>query len=142
MSENDLPLSTESPFRTLIVDDNVGSAKVLGMLFKKLGHDQVELAHSGHDAIEKAHQFHPDVMILDLVLGDISGWEVARTIRHDAELDGTLLVALTGNGTPEDRHKSLEAGFHMHLVKPIGVDRVQDVISLLRDFRRQGVRHE
>ena len=140
MFEKDLPTVEDPPFRALIVDDNIGSAKILGMLFEKIGPYDVELAHCGRDAIEKAREFRPDVMVLDLILGDISGLEVARTVQQEPTLDGTLLVALTGNGSPEDHRRSLAAGFHMHLVKPIGVDRVQDVLTLLRETRSEGVR--
>ena len=134
MTEESLPVAAESAFRILIVDDNVGSAKVLGMLFEKLGQPQVELAHSGRDAIDAARRYKPDVIVLDLILGDISGLEVAKTIRQEAELSGTLLVALTGNSSPEDHRKSLEAGFHLHLVKPIGVEPVKEIISLVQEF--------
>lgn len=142
MSDESLPVNTESGFRILIVDDNVGSAKILGMLFKKLGQHQVELAHCGRDAIVNARQFRPDVMVLDLMLGDMSGLDVARTIRQDEELGSTLLAALTGKGSPEDRRKSLEAGFHLHLVKPIGVEPVKEIITLLEEFQREGTSDE
>ena len=67
MFEKDLPTVEDPPFRALIVDDNIGSAKILGMLFEKIGPYDVELAHCGRDAIEKAREFRPDVMVLDLM---------------------------------------------------------------------------
>lgn len=97
MNETSPTVAAELGYRSLNLDDNVGSAKILGTLFRKLGQNQVDLAHCGREAIDKARQHHPDVIILDLLLGDMSGWEVAQTTHQEAELSGTrLLAARTG----------------------------------------------
>lgn len=124
-------------FRTLIVDDNVGSTKVLSVLFKKLGCEQVDVAHSGREGIDKCRQYKPDVAILDLQLGDITGLEVANAIRQEPDLHHTFLIALTGSDSPEHRQKTSEAGFHLHRIKPFGVEMVHEIIELMKDRHPQ-----
>lgn len=110
------------PLRVLVVEDNAGAAKILAKLLEKFwGHD-VRVAHDGPTAIETADEFLPELVLCDVGLPHLSGYEVARLLRGRPHLSGTLLVALTGYGTPEDRRLSTEAGFDAHLVKPTGIE--------------------
>lgn len=116
-------------YRTLIVDDVAGSAKILGILFRKLGQDRVELANSGQEAIDKATAFLPEIIILDLMLGDMTGLTVVRKLRQIPKFRETLIVALSGNSSEEARQETSAAGFDLHLAKPIGVNDVRDIIA-------------
>jgi signal transduction histidine kinase len=104
--------------RILIVDDNVDSAKSLGMLLRLLGHDTV-LAHDAPTALETALRYLPDVVLLDIGLPGMNGYDLARCMRRQPELHSVPLVALTGWGQEDARHRSHAAGFSYHLTKPV-----------------------
>lgn len=105
------------PRRILVVDDNRDSANSLAMLLKLLGHT-VDTAHDGLEAVERAATFRADVILLDIGMPRLNGYEAARRIRQQRQ-KGLRLVALTGWGQEEDRQRSEEAGFDAHLVKPV-----------------------
>ena len=93
-----------------------------------LGH-QVEIAHDGSAAIAKAHSNPPDVLLCDIGLPGMSGYEVARVIRADPALQRTQLVAVSGYAQPEDRQAAREAGFQHHLAKPADPDEIERLLS-------------
>lgn len=107
----------QAGFRILVVDDNVDSAESLALFLTLKGHE-VRTAHDGQHAIEAVRTFAPAVVLLDIGLPGISGYEVARRLRDNPELRKTFLVALTGYGQAEDLRRAKEAGFDHHLVKP------------------------
>jgi two-component system CheB/CheR fusion protein len=107
--------------RVLIVDDNEDAAASLGVLFQ-LASAEVHLAHSGAQSLAVASRCKPEVILLDIGLPDLSGYEVAREIRQASWSTRTVLIALTGWGQPEDRERSGAAGFDRHLVKPAQPD--------------------
>jgi DNA-binding response OmpR family regulator len=113
--------------RVLIVDDHPDSAEVSCLLLSTLGY-QCCPATSGAQAIAQAEQFHPDVVICDIGLPDISGYEVARAlrVRHGAQL---YLAALSGWDQPGDRARSVEAGFDQYLVKPANLTTLRAVMT-------------
>jgi signal transduction histidine kinase len=115
--------------RVLAVDDNADAVESLAVLLGMQGH-QVRTAHDGPDALEQAEAFRPEVVILDVGLPRMDGYEVARRLREREGMRGVLLVALTGYGREEDRRRSLEAGFDRHLVKPVDPDVLRDVLGL------------
>ncbi len=115
--------------RILVVDDNVGAAKMLSLLVSRLGPHEIEMAHDGRSAIEKTESFKPDIVLLDIGLPVMDGFTVARKLRAQEDLNGTLLVALTGYGQDEDRQKSAEAGFDEHLVKPVDMDTLKQLLG-------------
>lgn len=115
--------------RILVVDDNVGSAVLLGKLLGMLGSDEVETVHDGRSALAAIRQTHPDIVLLDIGLPGMDGYQVAREVRQDPEFDDLLLVALTGYGQEEDRQRSREVGFDQHLVKPPSIDQMKAVLS-------------
>jgi signal transduction histidine kinase len=104
--------------RVLIVDDNVDAAESLALVLRLLGHE-VRTAYDGRAGLAAARQFRPEVMLLDIGLPGLSGYEVARELRREPEFGRTLLAAMTGYGQEEDRRRSRESGFDHHLVKPV-----------------------
>ncbi len=116
------------PRRILVVDDNVDAAETLAMLLKLGGHS-VEVAHDGATAIGMASESKPELAFLDLGMPGMDGYELARRLRADKALAGMRLVALTGWGQEEDRRRSAEAGFDLHVVKPVEPDMIEKVLS-------------
>jgi CheY-like chemotaxis protein/anti-sigma regulatory factor (Ser/Thr protein kinase) len=112
----------------LVVDDNVDSAESLAMLLGLKGHE-VRIAHDGPQALRTLEAFRPHLILLDLGLPGMSGYEVARWIRGSAELGGVTLAALTGWGQEEDRRRTKEAGFDHHLVKPVEPAALQGLLD-------------
>jgi CheY-like chemotaxis protein len=110
--------TTSTARRILVVDDNRDSARSLAMLLKLTGHE-THTAYDGLEAVEAAEKFHPDVILLDIGLPKLNGYQACRCIREQPWSNGMVLVALTGWGQEEDRQKSKEAGFNGHLVKPV-----------------------
>jgi CheY-like chemotaxis protein len=102
----------------LIVDDNRDAASSLAMLLELDGHRTI-VAYDGPTALEAAEQHRPDVVLLDIGLPGMSGYEVAKRIRRQPWGYALTLIALTGWGQAEDRRRSHEAGFDAHLVKPV-----------------------
>jgi PAS domain S-box-containing protein len=115
--------------RVLVVEDLVGSAKLLSAMLRKFWGHEVQMAHDGIEALKIAKNFRPELVLLDIGLPGISGFEVARRLRQMPETEGSLLVALTGYGTNDDRRKAQEAGFDEHLVKPSSVESLQRLFS-------------
>jgi PAS domain S-box-containing protein len=106
------------PRRILVVEDNRDSAESLSMLLTLAGHE-VRVAHDGASAIAAARDYRPQVILLDIGLPGMDGFEAARRLRGEPGLDGTLLVAMTGYGQAQDRQRSKSAGFDRHLTKPV-----------------------
>jgi signal transduction histidine kinase len=115
--------------RVLIVDDNVGAAKTLSLLLATLGPYEVEVVHQGSTALAKAEEFRPDVVLLDIGMPGMNGYEVARELRRSTAGAGMLLVAVTGYGQEEDRRRAREAGFDEHLVKPPSQDGILRLLN-------------
>jgi len=107
-----------TPRRVLIVDDNADAADMLALLLQLDGHE-VQAVYSSRDALERAQSFRPDVMLLDIGLPEINGYEVAQQLRAIPQLRDIRLVAVTGYGRSEDRVRARAAGFDDHLVKPV-----------------------
>lgn len=120
--------SSEARRRVLVVDDNVDSAETLAMLLEASGHD-VQTAYNGQSGLEAALEYQPDMMLLDIGLPELNGYEVARRIRQHPLLKHMVLVAMTGYGQETDRQYSREAGFDHHLVKPANFDEVLSILA-------------
>ncbi|PXW23188.1 Signal transduction histidine kinase [Paraburkholderia caballeronis] len=114
--------------KVLIVDDNRDAGDSLGMLLELFGCD-VRVEQDGDAALHTLGQFVPAVVMLDLGMPDMDGFEVARQLRADPRHAGTILVAVTGWGQPEDRERTREAGFDHHLVKPVSISTLQRIFS-------------
>jgi signal transduction histidine kinase/ActR/RegA family two-component response regulator len=120
--------------RILVVDDNVDAAESLSLLLELSGH-QTRLAHTGTSAIPTAVGFRPHVVLLDIGLPGLDGYEVARRLRAEASLPQPVLVALTGWGTEEDRRQASLAGFDQHLVKPVDGAQLASVLRSVHPAR-------
>jgi len=118
--------------RILIVDDNRDALESLATLMQMAGH-QVETAADGELAWQAAADCRPEVMLLDLGLPKLDGYEVARRIRAQEWGKSVVLVALTGWGQDEDRRRTREAGFDSHMVKPLNVDLLTEFLNRLPD---------
>jgi PAS domain S-box-containing protein len=118
------------PRRVLIVDDNADAADILAMLLRVGGHD-VRTAHDGPAALETAAAFRPEVVLLDIGLPLMDGYQVARRLREQDGAKQALVVALTGYGQEEDRRRAEEAGFDAHLVKPTDPAALQRLVASL-----------
>jgi len=114
--------------RVLVADDNADAAESLASLLALDGHD-IRTAYDGFDAVEQAGAFRPELVFLDIGMPRMDGYEAARRMRSMPELDGVMLVALTGWGTEADRARSRAAGFDRHLLKPALPDEVQAVLA-------------
>lgn len=116
-----------TPRRILVVDDAAGSAKITAHLLEILGHEAA-VARDGASAMRCYEQLSPEIVILDVIMPDMSGMDLARRIRS-ASSKPPLLVALTGNDSEELREEADEAGFDAYLVKPIAIDQLQDLAA-------------
>ena len=116
--------------RILVVDDNVDSAKILAKLLRMSGYN-VRTAYTGPTALEAAAAQLPDVVLLDIGLPGLDGYEVARRLRQDPRHKGMRLVAMTGYGDDADRLLAREAGFDRHLVKPVDFPKVEELLRAL-----------
>jgi two-component system CheB/CheR fusion protein len=122
--------SAEGPrcCRILIIEDNPVGARTMRMLLTRLGHN-VEVAHSGPEGVGIARQFQPHIVLCDIGLPGMDGYAVARAIRAEPGLAGVCLLAITGYGQAEDQRRSLDAGFDMHLTKPVDLKKLQEVLN-------------
>jgi PAS domain S-box-containing protein len=114
--------------RILIVDDNKDSALSLAMLLRMLGHE-TRTAHDGLEGVEAAKDFRPNVVLLDIGLPKLSGYDVCRSIRAQPWSDGMVIIALSGWGQEEDKRRAREAGFHFHLTKPVNPADLQNLLA-------------
>ena len=114
--------------RILVVDDNADAADSLGVLLGIWGHE-VEIAHNGVSALQVARKFDPELVFLDIGLPEMNGYELARRLREEAGLARAKFIALSGYGTERDRLRSREAGFDLHLVKPVDPRSLSAVIA-------------
>jgi hypothetical protein len=125
--------------RVLVVDDNIDAAESVAMILRLDGH-QVRLAHDGAEALRAAEQFEPDVVVLDIGLPGMNGYEVAERLRRQARSRKPVLVALTGYAQESDRQRAAAAGFDHHLTKPVEPVALQDLLaSLPGDARPAGL---
>ena len=117
--------------RILVVDDSRDTAESLSALLALYGHKTL-MAHDGLDAVEKAASFRPEVILLDIGLPDLDGYETCRRIRHQPQSKNIVIIALTGWGQASDRRKSTDAGFDSHWVKPVDPAVLLELLSRLR----------
>ncbi|MEP6767358.1 MAG: PAS domain S-box protein [Acidobacteriota bacterium] len=123
--------------RILVIDDSVDSADGLAKLLEMNGHG-VRVAYSGPDALEAAREFRPDVVILDIGLPGMDGYEVARRLQEQAGSEKMTLVALTGYGQQEDRRRTSLGGFTHHIVKPVRADALLEILRGSREESNGG----
>src|SRR5688572_3694938 len=115
--------------RVLVVDDNVDAAAMLAALIRQMGHEVV-LVHDGSAALRAVEGYRPEVILLDIGMPGMNGFEVAQRLRELGRVPQLRIVAVTGWGKPEDRQRSREAGFDMHLIKPVELSEIQQALLL------------
>jgi PAS domain S-box-containing protein len=113
--------------RLLLAEDNQDTAETMASLLRKLGHE-VEVAHDGSAALRAIQIFRPDVLLVDIGLPVVNGYQVAERVRQQPELEHILLIALTGYGRQEDCERARAAGFDHHLVKPVDLVKLQELL--------------
>jgi CheY-like chemotaxis protein len=114
--------------RVLLVEDDLDAAEGMTNLLELLGHD-VRTVHDGMTALDEAGRRPPDVVLIDIGLPTLDGYEVAGKMRLVPGMQSAVLVALTGFGTTEDRERALVAGFQHHLTKPVDIERVEALLA-------------
>ena len=123
---------TGPSLRVLVVDDNEDTAKTLAMLLEMAGHD-LRTAYTGPNALIVTLDYRPNVVLLDIGLPGLNGYEVAKRIRQQPVLHNILLVAMTGYGQETDRQLSKESGFDHHLVKPVDFGKLQEILATISE---------
>ncbi len=123
--------SAAQGLRILVVEDNVDSAEMMSFLLELRGY-QVRTAYHGPEALEVARAFHPQVVLCDIGLPGMNGYEVAARLREQPDFQRTTLIALTGYGQEDARRRAQEAGFDHHLVKPVEPDALEALLDSLR----------
>jgi CheY-like chemotaxis protein len=121
----------EAPLRVLVVDDNIDASLMLSTLLELQGHS-VCVEHDGRNALRRARLQRPQVLLLDIGLPDMDGYELARRMREMPETANAVLVALTGYGQGQDKKMAQEAGFNHHLVKPASMEQVGEILARAR----------
>jgi CheY-like chemotaxis protein len=119
--------------RVLVVEDDVQAAHALGYLLRAAGHE-VEVAHDGLAALRAAENNCPDVILLDIGLPGLGGWELAAKLQALPTDKRPLLVAVTGYDQEEDRRRSQQAGIDLHLTKPVDAGKLQQLLERFRSF--------
>ncbi len=122
------PAGPRAPRRVLVVEDNADAAQAMLLLLRELGH-HVTTVNDGAEAVMIARAFHPDVVLLDIGLPGIDGYELARKLRGMSETRNARMIAVTGYGQPSDRARSMAAGFDHHLVKPVDPAKLAEAVS-------------
>jgi CheY-like chemotaxis protein len=121
-------------FKILVVDDNHDSALSLAMMLSIMGHD-TRTAHDGESAVTTAESFLPEVVLLDIGLPKLNGYEVAQRIRQHPWGRSMFLIAVTGWGQEEDRQRSAEVGLNVHMVKPVEPAALEKLLAELAQKR-------
>lgn len=116
--------------RVLVVDDNPDLVESLAMVLDFLGHE-VRTALSGKDALTEMETWGPQLVLMDVGMPGMSGYDVAQQAREHAWGRATTLIAMTGWGRAEDRDRALAAGFDQHVVKPVDLERLRELLASL-----------
>jgi CheY-like chemotaxis protein len=116
-------------YRILVIEDNIDAARSAQMLLNLEGHE-VKMAQDAASGMELAQQYHPEIILCDIGLPGVDGYQLVRTLRQESDLSDTYIVALTGYGREQDRAKAMEAGFDLHLTKPIDLNNLRQALTL------------
>lgn len=122
------------PLRVLIVDDSEALTKTLAWMIEILGHE-VRIANDGETALTIAQEFLPELMLFDIGLPGMSGYELCAKIRQVPALKHSMIIAQTGWDRPEHRQKTKEAGFDDHFVKPVPIEKMEELFQKIQESR-------
>ncbi len=120
--------TTNESRRILLIDDNVDLTSTMSALLRLGGHE-VAVCCDGPSGLEAASELQPEVILVDIGLPGMDGYEVANRLRQSPQYDRTMLVAITGYGQADDRRRAREAGFDHHLVKPVFFEVLQQLLT-------------
>ena len=123
-------------YRILVVDDDEACAKMLMWTLEELG-QVAQIALDGRTAIELAKSSQPDLILLDIGMPGMAGYEICRAMRKEHSLENILIVAQTGWGETEHKERAIAAGFSSHLVKPIKIDALKNILFILDQARTE-----
>lgn len=124
----DLNPRAEEKRRVLVVDDNLDTVHTTAMLIKSMGHE-VQFAINGFAALEVAREFRPDVILLDIMLPDFDGADIARQLKYEPGLENTRVVAITGRRLDDVRERAVAAGCESVLAKPLSISQLEDLLA-------------
>jgi CheY-like chemotaxis protein len=127
-----------SRLRVLVVDDCVDTTRTLSLLLQMWGHEAYT-AHDGLEALEAARLYEPDVVVLDVGLPRLDGWQVARRLRQESGANEPLLIALTGYGQEADRRRAAELGIQHFFIKPVELEQLREVLATSKRALASGV---
>lgn len=116
------------PYRILVVDDEPTLVRLMEFILAKQGHTML-VANNGEEALEKARIERPDLILLDIMMPRIDGYDVARTIRADSEICHTPIIMLSAKAQDEDIEKGMEVGVNEYITKPFAPDRLVEVVN-------------
>jgi CheY-like chemotaxis protein len=119
------------PCRILIIEDNSAAARSMQLYLSSAGHN-VEVAHTGPDGIETARRFHPEIVLCDIGLPGFDGYAVAHSLRQEQQFNGIYLVAISGYGRDRDQRRARDAGFDLHLSKPVDLEKIDALLANLQ----------
>ena len=131
LNDEEEPVRSSGRRRVLVVDDNRDAAVSLAMMLKLMG-NETKTAHDGLEALDVAAAYRPELILLDIGMPKLNGYDTARHIRQQPWGKGVVLVALTGWGQEEDRRKSQDAGFDHHMTKPIEPAALEKLLANLK----------
>jgi CheY-like chemotaxis protein len=120
--------------KVLIVDDNVDVAQTMGWMLETIGHDY-RMVHEGKLAVPTAQDYRPDAILLDIGMPGMDGYAVCRALREQTLFDDTVIIAQTGWGQTQARAAPGESGFNHHLVKPVTMDRLEELLADIASAR-------
>ncbi len=127
------PSTPAMSLKVLVIDDNIDVAQVTGWMLEEIGYDY-RLIHDGRRALEAAREYQPDVVLLDIGLPDMDGYEVCRVFRQDEAFKSIPIIAQTGWGQSRDKALATEAGFNFHLTKPVPLEELEKVLAVSREL--------
>jgi CheY-like chemotaxis protein len=125
----------EARLKVLVVDDNFDVAHTMGWMIEAIGHDY-RLVYDSNRAVHAAREYRPDAILLDINMPGMDGYAVCRALREQALFDDTVIIAQTGWGKTQDGASTGESGFDSHLVKPVNMDRLEQVLTGILSARR------
>ena len=131
--DHDGRIASQATFRILIADDNKDAAQSTGMMLRMSG-NEVRIVHNGLQAVEEAAVFRPDIILLDIGMPQINGYEAARRIRQQRWGKDMVLVALTGWGQEDDKQRATAAGFDQHFTKPVNPTDLEQLLANLQAY--------
>src|ERR1700722_18398979 len=128
-------LRQDARLKVLVVDDNFDVAQTTGWMIEAIGHDY-RLVHESKLAVQTAREYRPDAILLDINMPGMDGYAVCRALRGQPLFDDTAIIAQTGGGQTQDRASTGESGFDHHLVKPVNMDRLEQLLAGIQSARR------